>query len=54
MTTGVWGWTGGASFDQSFKVPTCGRGEVLIRVKAAAINPVDYKGSHRQKKSGIL
>ena len=34
---------GGASLDQSAKVPTCGRGEVLIRVKAAAINPVDYK-----------
>jgi len=43
MRAAVWGWTGGASFDQSSKVPTCGRGEVLIRVKAAAINPVDYK-----------
>jgi len=43
MRAAVWGWTGGASLDQSSKVPTCGRGEVLIRVKAAAINPVDYK-----------
>ena len=43
MRAAVWGWTGGASFDQSSKVPTCGRDEVLIRVKAAAINPVDYK-----------
>jgi len=43
MRAAVWGWTGGASFDQSFKVPSCGRNEVLIRVKAAAINPVDYK-----------
>ena len=43
MRAAIWGWTGGASFDQSFKVPSCGRNEVLIRVKAAAINPVDYK-----------
>ena len=43
MRAAVWGWTGGASFDPGFKVPTCGRNEVLIRVKAAAINPVDYK-----------
>ena len=24
-------------------IPTCGDNEVLVRVKAGAINPVDYK-----------
>ena len=43
MHAAISGWTGGVSLDESFKVPTCGRGEVLVRVKAAAINPVDYK-----------
>jgi len=30
-------------FKDDFAVPSCGAQEVLVRVKAAAINPVDYK-----------
>jgi len=43
MRAAVWGWTGGLSLDAAHKVPTCGKGEVKLKVRAAAINPVDYK-----------
>jgi NADPH:quinone reductase-like Zn-dependent oxidoreductase len=43
MRAAVWGWLGGLALEAARKVPTVGRGEVLVRVRAAAINPVDYK-----------
>eukprot|EP00092_Neocalanus_flemingeri_P003620 GFUD01003884.1.p1 GENE.GFUD01003884.1~~GFUD01003884.1.p1 ORF type:complete len:324 (-),score=74.34 GFUD01003884.1:289-1260(-) len=39
----VHGWTGGISLNSTYKTPVCGQSEVLLKVKAAAINPVDYK-----------
>ena len=43
MRAVVRGWTGGMSLDPSYKTPSCGHSEVLLKVKAGAINPVDYK-----------
>ncbi|XP_063695458.1 uncharacterized protein LOC134826886 [Bolinopsis microptera] len=34
---------GNLSFELDYKKPKCGADNILIRVKAAAINPVDYK-----------
>ena len=34
---------GKIALKSSYAVPTCGSGNVLVRVKAGAINPVDYK-----------
>ena len=30
-------------FKSSYAIPKCGSGNILVRVKAGAINPVDYK-----------
>merc|ERR1719334_594638 len=43
MRAAVQGWTGGISVVSDYKTPTCGPSQVRVRVKAAAINPVDYK-----------
>ena len=43
MRAVIRGWTGGMTLDPTYKTPSCGRSEVLLKVKAGAINPVDYK-----------
>jgi len=43
MRAAVRGWTGAITVSSTYNKPSCGSNEVLIHVKAGAINPVDYK-----------
>ena len=43
MKAAVRSYGGSIYFSDNYKKPTCGPNQILVKVKAAGINPVDYK-----------